>query len=166
MQYAKDLAKARWELKIERWVALSIEIVKQGNSIKLYRYDLPEEVYERRRWVVRWRQSRYQCLYPREYISLYHSYYDKRSGLEMGFNTSLSKLTSAKAWVTRIERAIEKYIEYNRTNNLFFCAETDEQLKKANKKLAQKKDNVENLLLQVKEEVLAHKNTNTLHGSK
>jgi predicted DNA-binding protein len=139
MQYTKDLAKARQELKIEHWVVLTIKIVKSGSNIELYHYDLPGEVYERRWWVVRWRQSRYQCLYPRENISLYHSFYDKRSGLDMGFDSILSKLASAKAWVTRIERAIEKHIEYNKANNLFFCIETDEQLKKPTKNLHGKK---------------------------
>ena len=47
-QYAKDLAKAEKELKIENWVQISICYGYGHQSVILYTYDLPREVYERR----------------------------------------------------------------------------------------------------------------------
>ena len=59
-QYAKDLAKAEKELKIEHWVQISICYGYGHQSVTLYTYDLPREVYERRMWVIRWRVARLQ----------------------------------------------------------------------------------------------------------
>ena len=59
-QMAKDYAKAEKELKIERWVYISIEYKDEGKlePVRLFSYNLPREVYERRRWVIRWRLSK------------------------------------------------------------------------------------------------------------
>lgn len=80
-----------------------------------------------------------QCQYPKQIIgiSLYH--YDKRSGESMGLNSCLSKLISAKAQVTKAERMMKNYIEYNRQNNIFFDEDTDEELVKFREKLERKK---------------------------
>lgn len=63
-QMAKDLAKAEKELKIEKWVQITIEYNDEvkHEPVRLFIYDLPREVYERRRWVIRWRLARFQCL--------------------------------------------------------------------------------------------------------
>lgn len=76
--------------------------------------------YERCSWIVRWRVSRLQCLHPKKDIHLYFSYYDKRPGLSTGFDSALSKLSAAKAQISIAERKEKEYIEYQRTNNLFF----------------------------------------------
>ena len=47
-QMAKDYAKAEKELKIENWVQISICYGHGHQSVTLYTYDLPREVYERR----------------------------------------------------------------------------------------------------------------------
>lgn len=143
-QLAKDCAKAESELKIKKWVQITIEYnsaVDHG-PVKLFVYDLPREVYERRRWVIRWRQARFQCQYPRQYVECYFHFYDRRSGESLGFDSCLSKLVSAKAQVTKAERVMHEYIEHSRRNNLFFNEETDEQLVKFRGKLKKKKDNV------------------------
>lgn len=49
-QMAKDYAKAEKELKIENWVQISICYGYGHQSVILYTYDLPREVYERRMW--------------------------------------------------------------------------------------------------------------------
>ena len=78
-EYAKELAKAERELQIGHWVRISIEYRDEaGDTVRLHSYDLPRELHERYRWVVRWREARLQCLYPRKHIHTYYSYYDKR----------------------------------------------------------------------------------------
>lgn len=106
----------------------------------LHTYDLPRKLYERCSWIVRWRVSRLQCLHPKKDIHLYFSYYDKRPGLSTGFDSALSKLSAAKAQISIAERKEKEYIEYQRTNNLFFDEPTDEQLLRFYEKLRTKKE--------------------------
>lgn len=141
-QYAKDRAKAEKDLKIERWVYISIEYKEKLESVRLFTYNLPREVYERRTWVIRWRQSKLQCQHPKQNVVCYFSYYDRRSGESLEFNSFLSNLISSKAQVTKAERKMREYIEYNRQNNMFFDEDTDEELIKFKAKLEQKKTNV------------------------
>lgn len=136
---AKDYAKAEKELKIENWVQISICYGHGHQSVILYTYDLPREVYERRMWVIRWRVARLQCQYPRNDVYTSFCYYDKRSGESMEVGGCLSKLISAKAQITKAERKMNEYIEHNRQNNLFFDENTDEELVKFKAKLERKK---------------------------
>ena len=138
-QFAKDLAKAEKELKIENWVQISICYGYGHQSVILYTYDLPREVYERRMWVIRWRVARLQCKYPRNDVYTSFYCYDKRSGESLEVSSCLSKLISAKAQITKAERRMNEYIEYNRQNNLFFDEESDEELAKFREKLERKK---------------------------
>lgn len=144
-QMAKEYAKAEKELKIERWVYISIEYKDEGKlePVRLFSYNLPREVYERRRWVIRWRLSKLQCQYPKQYVECFHSYYDRRSGESLGFESCLSKLISTKAQVTKAERTMYDYIERNRQHNLFFDEATDEALVKFRYKLERKKEHVD-----------------------
>ena len=120
-EYARELAKAERELKIEKWVYISIEYKEEnGERVVLYHYDLPRELHERYRWVIRWREAKLLCQYPKKNIHTYYSYYDKRTGLNTDFNSLLSKLTSAKAQITIAERKEQEYLQYQRQNNLFF----------------------------------------------
>ena len=138
-QYAKDLAKAEKELKVNRWVEVTLYYGYADKQVSLYHYNLPREMYFRYQWVIRWRMAKLQCQYPKQIIgiSLYH--YDKRSEESMELNSCLSKLISAKAQVTKAERMMNKYIEYNRQNNLLFDKDTDDELVKFKVKLERKK---------------------------
>ena len=157
-EYARELAKAERELKIEQWVFISIEYKDaDGHTHRLHSYDLPRELYEKYRWVVRWREARLQCLYPRETISGYYCYYDKRTGLKTGFNSCLSKLAAAKAQITIAERKEKDYLDYQRQNNLFFDEQTDEELIKFRIKLRTKKENYAALSEVTKTEVIKYK---------
>jgi len=52
IQLSKDYAKAEEDLEVQRWVFISIERTDENcNYVRLFSYDLPREVYERRRWV-------------------------------------------------------------------------------------------------------------------
>lgn len=55
------------------------------------------------------------------------------------FDSCLRKLISAKAKVSKAEKMMREYIEYNRQNNLFFDEDTDEELVKFREKLERKK---------------------------
>lgn len=55
------------------------------------------------------------------------------------FDSCLRKLISAKAKVSKAEKMMREYIEYNRQNNLFFDENTDEELVKFREKLERKK---------------------------
>lgn len=138
-QMAKDYAKVEKELKIENWVQISICYDHGHQSVTLYSYDLPREVYERRMWVIRWRVARLQCQHPRNDVYTSFYYYDKRSGESLEVSSCLSKLISAKAQITKAERKMNEYIEHNRQNNMFFDENTDEELVKFREKLERKK---------------------------
>lgn len=153
MEYARDLAKAEKELGIEHRVHISFEYrTADRERVILHKLDLPREMLDRWWWVIEWRKSKLICLYPRMGVQVYYSYYDKRSGLETCFGSLLAKLSSAKAQVTRVKRAIVEYTEFNTHNNLFFNADTDEQLIKAQAKLKQKISNVHKMELQLQQE--------------
>ena len=139
MQLAKYYAKAEKELGVQHWVFISIELTDGNcNYVRLFSYDLPREVYERRRWVIEWRKSRFVCQYPKGNVGCYFSYYDKRLGKDIRLNEDLRRLISAKAQVTKIQRMIDEYVAYNRVHNLFFEESTDADLLKAREKLATK----------------------------
>lgn len=158
MQDAKDLAKAERELKIEHWVYISFEIRNPDRSREvLHTIDIPRDMLDRWRWLVNWRKAKLICKHPRKNIDLLFCYYDKRTGLHTGFDFILGKVASAKAQITKVERAIARYIDYNKCNNLFFNIETDEQLQKAYSKLEQKKENYQILYVMLQEEVKNHR---------
>ena len=138
-QFAKDLAKAERELKIEQWVEVTIYYGYAEKQVSLYHYNLPREMYFRYQWVIRWRMAKLQCQYPKQIVSTSLYFYDKRSGETMEVGGCLSKLISAKAQVTKAERRMN---EYNRKNNMFFDENTDEELVKLRNKLERKKANV------------------------
>lgn len=141
-QMAKDYAKAEKELKVEKWVEVTLYCGYADKQVSLYHYNLPREMYFRYEWVIRWRMARLQCKYPKQIISKSLYFYDKRSGESMDVSSCLSKLISAKAQVTKAERMMREYIEHNRQNNMFFDENTDEELVKFKEKLGRKKANV------------------------
>lgn len=143
MQYAKDMAKAEKELKVEQWVIISFwRTTERGEKVPLFQYDLPRRVADRYDWVIQWRRARLVCRYPKGNITHAYSLYDKRSGEDYSFGSCLSSLASAKAQVTKVERAIKEYIGWQKQNYLFFNGQTDEMLQKAITKLKIKKKNV------------------------
>ena len=131
-QMAKDLAKAEKELKIEKWVEVTIYYGYAEKQVSLYHYNLPREMYFRYQWVIRWRVAKLQCQYPKQTVSTSLYFYDKRSGESMEVGSCLSKA----------DRIMRDYIEYNRQHNLFFDEENDEELIKFKEKLERKKANV------------------------
>lgn len=164
MQYAKDLAKAERELKIEHWVYITFEIRHQdGHREVLHKIDLPRDMVDRWQWLIEWRRAKLVCKYPRKRIAVYHCAYDKRTGLQTGFNFLLTKVASAKAQITKVERVIAQYIQDETQNNLFFDANTDERLLKANDKLEKKKSNYNEAYAFLQAEAEKHKNNRDMY---
>ncbi|MDH6309996.1 hypothetical protein M2451_002886 [Dysgonomonas sp. PFB1-18] len=164
MQDAKDLAKVERELKIEHWVYITFEVRDENRSREvLHIIDLPRAMLDRWRWVIEWRRAKLVCKYPRKKIMVYHCAYDKRTGLQTGFDFLLSKVASAKAQITKVERRIAEYTDYMTHNDLFFNPETDERLLKANAKLEQKKKNYNEAYAILQAEVEKHKNNKDMY---
>lgn len=140
---AKYYARAEKELEIQSWVYVTIQYKdSSGDVVRLYAYDLPREVYERREWVINWRMARFICKYPKAGIQRFVSYYDKRLGTDPKLNSDLRTLVSAKAQVTKVRNRIEKYVAYHKENDMFFDESTDTDLIVARHKLEKKIRNV------------------------
>lgn len=138
-QSAKDYAKAERELEIEHWVRISIGC----RDKTLHAYDLPREVWERRKWVVRWRTAKLQCLHPHWNIATWYSFYDKRTGLKTDFGSCLGKLVAGKAQVTRAFRCIEQHIAAQKAlYPLLYDESADTELIKYREKLDRKIENL------------------------
>ena len=138
-ELARDVARAEAELGVQHWVF--IEFTKNagdGSTERIFAYDLPREVYERRRWVVRWREATLVCRFPRANVSQFCSYYDRRLGNDNRLTDDLRRLVAAKAQVTKARRKMDEYVAWNRANNLFFDENTDEELARFRAKLARK----------------------------
>ena len=141
---AKYYVQAEKELEVQHWVYISIEYKDQcGKVIRLFSYDLPREVYERRKWVIRWREAKMICQHPKDNIQLYYSYYDQRLGNNPRLTDDLRTLIAAKAQVTKMQNRIEEYVSYQSENNLFFDEQTDTELLKAREKLSVKRTNLQ-----------------------
>lgn len=147
LEYVKDCAKVEKEFGVEKWVYIVIKrtCYKTGEIENLYAFDLPRELYNIRMWIVDWRVAKCKCMYPRDRVVAYYSYYDKKTGLELGWNSTLGCFIAAKAQVTKVERKIKEYLSYQKQNNLFFNESTDELLNKTRIKLQDKIKNVEEL---------------------
>lgn len=136
IEIARDYAKAERDLGVQKWAFITIERKgEDGNNMRLFSYDLPRKVYERKQWVIRWRAAKLQCQYPKDTICTYTSYYDKRLGNYPNLTKDLRTLISVKALVTKQQRKIDEYINFQQTNNLFFDENTDPQLLKVREKL-------------------------------
>lgn len=141
IQMAKDYAKAEKELEVQHWVFVNFERKDESNNydyVHLFSYDLPREIYERRRWVIEWRKARLVCQYPQGNVRYTLHFYDRRLGLDMRLNEDLNRLIAAKAQVTKVQRKIDEYVAYNKAHNLFFDESTDADLLKAREKLTAK----------------------------
>ena len=159
IQEARDYAKAERALNIEKWVYITIGYHDPVHgTTRLYAFDLPRELYEKYRWVVRCRTARFQCDHPREYVQMWFSYYDKRTGLKFDHNSCLSRLAAAKAQITKAQRCIERHLEHQKQKYpMFYDESTDTELLAYREKLAKKIDNSEKLHESIRQAVIQHR---------
>jgi len=113
----------------------------------LHIYDIPKAVYERWRWVIRWRTSFLQCKYPKHTIQTGFAFYDKKTGQSL-FMSPLSKLIAHKAMVTKIKNRIAEY-ENEQKKKLFWEPEHDTAYQNTLAKLSRYETLVKNLSEQV-----------------
>lgn len=126
MELAKAFDKAEKET-IQPYVVVDIEDTTTKDL--LYRYDLPRDMFWKYEWVIEWRRARYICQRPRHKISCFLTFYDKKTGLEFGFGSLLSKMTSAKSQITMLENRLAKYKELMK-EDLFFDETKDPNIAK------------------------------------
>ncbi len=158
MQEAKDLARAERELQINHWVYITFEYREDDRCrVVLHKIDIPCRMLDRWRWLIEWRRAALVCHYPRKRVQVFYCYYDKRTGLQTGFDHLISRVAAAKAQITKTERRITEYVHYMTHNDLFFDPATDEQLRCANEKLAQKRANYADLCALLQKEVEKHR---------
>lgn len=143
IQMAKDYARAEKELEVQKWCYIQYErTTEDGRTEKIFNYDLPREILDRKEWVIRWRWAKLICQYPKGNVQYYVSFYDKRLGNNPEFTECLHRLANCKAQVTRMKRIIKSYLD-DKKGDLFFDERTDKDLQRARKKLARKEADVE-----------------------
>lgn len=137
------------ELNIQPYCKVTITRRKpDGSPEVLYEYDLPREMVWRYNWVLEWRKARFVCMYPRDNVRLNFHFYDKTSGLEIGYQTLLSKKVAAKALITKYTNLRTRYIE-EKANELFFDPETDEVLKRIDTKIQRAEQRFEEISTEI-----------------
>ena len=123
MALAKAYDKAEKEQEVTPYVVVSLR--NRRTNEELYRYDLPREMFWRWHWVIDWRAANLLCQNPKDGINHDLSFYDRKTGLEYGFGSLISKLTSAKANATIAANKLKEYIELQQ-GNMFFSEKEDE----------------------------------------
>ncbi len=100
MQKAEDLARAERELQIDHWVYITFEYREDDrNRVVLRKIDIPRRMLDHWRWLIEWRRAALACRYPRKGVQVYYCFYDKRTGLQTGFDHLLSRMAAAKAQI-------------------------------------------------------------------
>lgn len=133
MALAKAYDKAEKEQEVTPYVVVSLR--NRRTNEELYRYDLPREMFWRWHWVIDWRAAKLLCQNPKDGINHVLSFYDRKTGLEYGFGSLISKLTSAKANATIAANKLKKYIELQQ-GNMFFSEKEDEIVNKFKSKIS------------------------------
>ena len=155
MALAKDYDKAEKEQEVTPYVVVSLR--NRRTNEELYRYDLPREMFWRWHWVIDWRAAKLLCQNPKDGINHVLSFYDRKTWLEYGFGSLISKLTSVKANATIAANKLKKYIEMQQ-GNMFFSEEEDEIVNKFKAKISAYKAKI----AEIEEEIKAK--VNELHG--
>ena len=155
MALAKAYDKAEKEQEVTPYVVVSLR--NRRTNEELYRYDLPREMFWRWHWVIDWRAAKLLCQNPKDGINHVLSFYDRKTELEYGFGSLISKLTSVKANATIAANKLKKYIEMQQ-GNMFFSEEEDEIVNKFKAKISAYKAKI----AEIEEEIKAK--VKELHG--
>lgn len=157
IEYAKLQSIAEKELEAMPYLRITFYRKNdQGESIKIFMYDIPRDLLERWSWVIKWRRAKLICMYPRGevYDTIY--FYYRYKGKDYGFTECLKQLVALKSKITLQENRIKKYID-SKKHDLFFDESTDEQLVKIRKKLVLAKEKVLEATRRLEEKVEKHK---------
>lgn len=144
IKYGKAYDMAMKDLKAEHWVFITLETKINRVRKILYQYDIPVKMRERWDWVIEWRRSKLNCMYPKSGVRAYYSFYFRVENEEMKeYNDCIKSLIALKAKITLQENNIKNYLEAHK-NELFFDPENDEQLIRIKKRLDIAKIKVQN----------------------
>ena len=150
MALAKAYDKAEKEQEVTPYVVVSLR--NKRTNEELYRYDLPREMFWRWHWVIDWRAAKLLCQNPKDGINHVLSFYDRKTGLEYGFGSLISKLTSAKANATIAANKLKEYIELQQ-GNMFFSEKEDEIVNKFKAKISAYKEKAAEIEEEIKAKV-------------
>lgn len=162
MLQAKAYAAAEKALRIEKWVQVSFYIdipEKEDGAVciqshgsqwskRVFLYDMPRHQYDRYLWVIRWRYARLVCQHPRCNVQYYVCFYDKTTGLALGYGEVLSDLIAAKALLSRYKNRKRDYI-VTQSNNIFFNG-SDDVVEKFNAKISATETKIQRLESEIK----------------
>lgn len=112
-------------------------------GVETYKKPYKVELHERYRWVIRWREAKLLCQYPKK---------NKHRFQLLAIQTYL-----CQSQITIAERKEQEFLQYQRQNNLFFDEQTDEQLIKFRKKLSKKRQQYTELITKIYKEAKRHK---------
>lgn len=161
--YAEEKAEG-----IERWVFISIDKVPMRldgsynwyDHKRIYHYDLPRELYDRRKWVITWRIAKLQCQLPKSIIQAAYTFYCKKTNITL-MDGPLRKRIDTKRMITTIKNKM-KAAKENYVPTLFkpTIEETD-LWKKVCEKLARYEAKLKSLNIEIETLQSGHKDTPT-----
>ncbi len=150
-------------MEIEQYVVYPIDSLAlkadgspdyQGPRTRLYRRDLPRWQWKARSRTLEWIYARFVYFNPHAVLQTGLSFYDHKTGIDVGFRSAFSRLTSAKGQVTRVEKAMAEYVNGFRPTLFIKTAEETDAYKKAARKLEEKRELLREAELEVEAEQL------------
>lgn len=104
----------------------------------VWSYTMTREQYFSGRWnfLIEWRTALLVLQSPRNRIQLQYSFYDEKTGIDMGFNSTYAKYVSAKAQITKIKNKMQDARAVFKPSLFIQNIEDTEEWKKAVDKLA------------------------------
>lgn len=104
----------------------------------VWEFQMPRPQYNRSGHRIQWIHARFQYFNPRLSYSTELSFYDKKTGLDLLVGNALSKVSTAKAQVTKQQNAIEEYAKRWQPTPLTQTIDADPTYKAALQKLETK----------------------------
>lgn len=147
-------------MEIEDYVRYRIEKLSKkadgkpdhhGPKTILFLVDMPRWQWEQRGRTLSWISARFQYFNPKEHLSTNLSFFDRKTGLDVGYKSALGRLSSAKGQVTKIENLISQYVAGFKPTLFVRTPEETDAYRNAVEKLNQKKA----LLWQAEQDVAA-----------
>jgi len=146
-------------MEVVTWVKISWYIYEDGIPVSQqkidpeHRIDIPRHMLERWRWLIIWRSNKYKYLNPRKLVHTVYSFYDKKTGIDTGYESIYMKYISAKAQVTKVRNVISKYIALQKSTLFGDSIESDSIYIQLNEKLKVKQNLLHEIKMQLDEQI-------------
>ncbi len=109
------------------------------SPIILWEFRMPRWLWLARSDTLDWIVARFKYFNPKHHVQGNISFYDHKTGLDVGYNTASSRLASAKGQVTKIENNIAEYVAGFRPTLFITDPRETDAYKAAIEKLNQKR---------------------------